>query len=415
MSEPDRESTAGRPAAAGDLPDLDGASVLVRVDFNVPLRPCEGEPAVVTDDFRIRAALPTLEYLLAQGATVTACTHLGRPEGAPDARCDLGPVREELARLAPQVELLENLRFDPGETANDPAFVEKLDQLPRRLRQRRLRRLPPAPRLGGRATEPAAQCGRAASCSRRSRRSAGCSARPARPFVAVVGGAKVADKLGRAQGPAAPGGRPGGGRRHGLHLPGRSRSRRRRLPGRPRTGSTTARLCWPRASPILLPTDIVALEPGAAFGCDCTSGEVRMVGADIPDGWQGLDIGPATVAAYAGRHRRGRHRAVERTDGRLRGPAVRRRDRRGGPGHGRAATVSPWSAGATARRRSTSSDWTGRSVSSRPAGERRSNCSSTATCPASPRSAGHPTPPWRSQPPERIRPPVSDAALGRRR
>jgi phosphoglycerate kinase len=109
-----------------DLGDLEGASVLVRVDFNVPLRPCDDAPAVVTDDFRIRAALPTLEYLMSHGAAVTACTHLGRPEGAPDARWELGPVREELARLAPQVELLENLRFDPGETANDTAFVEKL-------------------------------------------------------------------------------------------------------------------------------------------------------------------------------------------------------------------------------------------------------------------------------------------------
>ena len=110
----------------GDLPDLDGASVLVRVDFNVPLRPCASGPPEVTDDFRIRAALPTIEYLGSRGARVTACTHLGRPDGAPDPRWDLGPVREELARLAPQVELLENLRFDPGETANDPAFVEKL-------------------------------------------------------------------------------------------------------------------------------------------------------------------------------------------------------------------------------------------------------------------------------------------------
>ena len=78
----------------GDLPDLDGASVLVRVDFNVPLRSCVGEPAVVADDFRIRAALPTLEYLLDQGASVTACTHLGRPEGAPDARASTS-VRSE--------------------------------------------------------------------------------------------------------------------------------------------------------------------------------------------------------------------------------------------------------------------------------------------------------------------------------
>ncbi|MGO8873638.1 MAG: phosphoglycerate kinase, partial [Acidimicrobiales bacterium] len=87
-----------------DLPDLDGASVLVRVDFNVPLRPCVGEAAVVTDDFRIRAALPTLNELLARGASVTACTHLGRPKGAPDSRWELVPVREELARLAPKVE-----------------------------------------------------------------------------------------------------------------------------------------------------------------------------------------------------------------------------------------------------------------------------------------------------------------------
>ena len=65
----------------GDLPDLDGASVLVRVDFNVPLRACDDAPAVVTDDFRIRAALPTIEYLSSRGASVTACTHLGRPEG----------------------------------------------------------------------------------------------------------------------------------------------------------------------------------------------------------------------------------------------------------------------------------------------------------------------------------------------
>src|ERR1700722_4141405 len=109
-----------------DLPDLDGASVLVRVDFNVPLRLCADESFSVTDDFRIRSALPTLNYLIERGAKVTACTHLGRPDGAPDARWDLGPGREELARLAPQVELIENLRFDPGEDQNDPAFVDKL-------------------------------------------------------------------------------------------------------------------------------------------------------------------------------------------------------------------------------------------------------------------------------------------------
>ena len=114
MSEPDENPLLDGLPLLADLPELEGASVLVRVDFNVPLRPCVGEPAVVTDDFRIRAALPTLEYLLERGANVTACTHLGRPKGAPDVRWELGPVREELSRLVPQVELLENLRFDPG-------------------------------------------------------------------------------------------------------------------------------------------------------------------------------------------------------------------------------------------------------------------------------------------------------------
>ena len=76
---------------------------------------------MVADDFRIRAALPTLDVAdRARGATVTACTHLGRPKGTVDRRFDVAPVRDRLAELAPGVELLENLRFDPGEEANDP-------------------------------------------------------------------------------------------------------------------------------------------------------------------------------------------------------------------------------------------------------------------------------------------------------
>ena len=80
-------NTTGNPLLSGlpllgDLPDLDGASVLVRVDFNVPLRPCEGEPSVVTDDFRIRGCTAHAGVPAGPGATVTACTHLGRPAGA---------------------------------------------------------------------------------------------------------------------------------------------------------------------------------------------------------------------------------------------------------------------------------------------------------------------------------------------
>ena len=104
-----------------DLGDLHGKSVLLRADFNVPI--VDGE---ITDDLRIRAALPTIRWLLDAGASVTACTHLGRPKGAPDPAYSVEPVRARLAELAPGVELLENLRFDPGETADDPEFVARL-------------------------------------------------------------------------------------------------------------------------------------------------------------------------------------------------------------------------------------------------------------------------------------------------
>jgi len=280
-----------------DLPDLDGASVLVRVDFNVPLRPCENAPAVVTDDFRIRAALPTIEYLSAHGARVTACTHLGRPKGAPDARWELGPVREELARLAPQVELLENLRFDPGETSDDPDFVAKLvnshdayvnDAFGVSHRRHASVVGPPAilPSAAGLLLQKEIESlGRLLGS-------------PDRPFVAVVGGAKVADKLGVLQALSnhVDALVVGGGMAF-TFLAAQGHDIGGSLVDRDRIDDCAALL--EAGTPIHLPTDIVALEPGAAFGCDCTAGEVRTVGSDIPDGWQGLDIGPDTVAAYA--------------------------------------------------------------------------------------------------------------------
>ena len=283
----------------GDLPDLDGASVLVRVDFNVPLRPCDDAPAVVTDDFRIRAALPTLEYLSSHGATVTACTHLGRPEGAPDTRWELGPVREELARLAPQVELLENLRFDMGETANDPAFVEKLvnshdayvnDAFGVSHRRHASVVGPPTylPSAAGLLLEREIEAlGRLLG-------------EPAHPFVAVVGGGKVADKLGvlKALLHHVDALVVGGGMAF-TFLAAQGHDIGGSLVDRERIGECADLLA--SGTPILLPTDIVALEPGAPFGCGCTSGEVRTVGSDLPDGWQGLDIGPETRVAYAER------------------------------------------------------------------------------------------------------------------
>ena len=113
----------GRLPQLEDLPDVSGKRVLLRADFNVPLK--DGR---IVDDLRIRAALPTIEWLREHGAQVTACSHLGRPKGTPDPKYSMAPVRERLEQLAPGVELMENLRFDPGEEANDPAFVERLTQ-----------------------------------------------------------------------------------------------------------------------------------------------------------------------------------------------------------------------------------------------------------------------------------------------
>ena len=91
--------------------------MLVRVDFNVPLEEGPDGALAVADDFRIRTALPTLDWLLERGARVTACSHLGRPKGPDDLRCSMAPVRARLAELRPGVELMENLRFHPGRRA----------------------------------------------------------------------------------------------------------------------------------------------------------------------------------------------------------------------------------------------------------------------------------------------------------
>jgi phosphoglycerate kinase len=282
-----------------DLPDLAGASVLVRVDFNVPLRPCPDQTYEVTDDFRIRAAMPTLEYLLSKGAKVTACTHLGRPAGAPDARFDLGPVREELARLAPKVELMENLRFYPGEKQNDPAFVDKLvnghdayvnDAFGVSHRNH-------ASVVGPPTKLPSA----AGLLLQREIEALGeLLGTPKRPFVAVVGGAKVADKLGvlkallhRVDTLVVGGGMAFTFLAAAGHDVGGSMVDVDRIPD--------CKALLASGKEILLPTDIVVLEPGATFGCNCTDGAVRTVGEDIPPGWMGLDIGPATVGAYSER------------------------------------------------------------------------------------------------------------------
>jgi phosphoglycerate kinase len=173
-----------------DLPDVAGRNVLVRCDFNVPL--AEGR---ITDDSRIRAAVPTLGWLVERGAYVTACTHLGRPKGKPDPRFDVAPVRARLAELAPGVALLDNLRFEPGEEASDPAFVNRLvagqdlyvDDAFGCVHRAHASIVGPPARLPSAA-------GRL--LAREVQVLAGLLESPRRPFVAILGGAKVSDKLG---------------------------------------------------------------------------------------------------------------------------------------------------------------------------------------------------------------------------
>ena len=275
-----------------DLGPLEGKHVLVRVDFNVPIR-----DGVIADDLRIRAALPTLQWLLDHGATVTACTHLGRPEGAPDPAFSVEPVRARLAELAPGVELLDNLRFDPGETGNDADFVAQLvegqdlyvnDAFGASHRAH-------ASIVGPPRTLPSA-AGRL--LAREVDVLLGLREAPARPFVAITGGSKVSDKLGVLQALLDVADRViiGGGMCFTFfaamgHSVGSSLCETDQIP-------TCAALLEQHGDRLLLPEDVVALGPGGSIGDPSAGGEVRTVGRDVPEGWMGLDIGPGSAAAF---------------------------------------------------------------------------------------------------------------------
>jgi len=274
-----------------DLGDLQGKRVLLRADFNVPLR-----NGAIADDLRIRAALPTIEWLQQAGATVTACSHLGRPKGAPDPAYAMEPVRQRLAELAPGVELLENLRFDPGETANDPAMVQRLiegqdafvlDAFGAAHRAHASVVGPPEflPSAAGRLLQ------REVEVLTTLRNN------PQRPFVVVLGGSKVSDKLGviEALGEVADTMLIGGGMCFTFlaaqgHTVGDSLLEADQI--------DTCRRLLDSSINLVLPTDVVALG-GGRIGDPDAGGEVVTGGADVPDGFMGLDIGPATMAEFS--------------------------------------------------------------------------------------------------------------------
>ncbi len=300
MSEPSRPAPFRGLPLLMDLPDVEGKSVLVRVDFNVPLEDGPDGALVVADDFRIRTALPTLDWLLERGARVTACSHLGRPKGPDDLRCSMAPVRARLAELRPEVELMENLRFSPGEKGNDPAFVEELiagqDAYVNEA-------FAASHRVHASVVGPPARLPSAAGhrMAREVEVLGSLLDDPARPFVAVVGGSKVADKLGVLRAllghvdVLAVGGAMAFTFLAALgHSVGSSLVELDRV--------EDCRQLLASGADILLPTDVVALEPGGTFGPDAgvagPRGDAKVIERDVPDGWTGLDIGPETASAF---------------------------------------------------------------------------------------------------------------------
>ncbi|MDR5693912.1 MAG: phosphoglycerate kinase [Armatimonadota bacterium] len=295
--------------------EVRGKRVLVRVDFNVPLTP-SGE---VADDRRIREALPTIQYLLAHEAKVILCSHLGRPKGI-EARFRLDPVARRLQELlgrpvhkldevvGPQVEavvhamrpgevvLLENLRFHPGEEANDEEFAKMLAGLAEVY-------VNDAFAAAHRAHASTAGVARyiPAVAGFLMEKEMDYLSRalqdPPRPFVAVLGGAKVSDKigvirnlLGRCDALLV-----GGGmaytflRAKGLEV-GRSLCEEDKVDlARQFMEDAEA-----RGVSFLVPVDVV-VAPEASPEATC-----RVVPADaIPPDWMGLDIGPQTVEQFS--------------------------------------------------------------------------------------------------------------------
>jgi phosphoglycerate kinase len=285
-----------------DLPSPEGRSVLVRTDFNVPI--VDGR---ITDDLRIRLPLETINWLLDHGATrVTTASHLGRPKGQPNPKYSVQPVRERLASLVAasgrdtsKVELLENLRFDPREEAGDLSFAREIcaghdlfvnDAFGAAHRAHASVVGPPQllPSAAGRVM------------AREVEVLDGLLHGAARPFVAVLGGSKVSDKLGVIEAllDRVDTLLVGGGMCF-TFLAARGHSIGASLFEADQVD--TCRRLLDSGRDIRIPGDLTVLSPGGVFGGGSTprTGETRQVGADVPDGWMGLDIGPGTAAEFS--------------------------------------------------------------------------------------------------------------------
>jgi phosphoglycerate kinase len=296
--------------------EVEGRRVLVRVDFNVPLK--NGE---ITDDTRIRAALPTIENLRRRGAKVILASHLGRPKGGPDPAFTLEPVAKRVAeltgahvefahdvvgpsahaaveRLVPgEIVLLENLRFEPGETKNDDELAKALGELADVYVNDAFGSAHRAHASTEGVTHHVPEAVAGLLLQREVTQLSAILADPTRPLVAVLGGAKVTDKIAvierfleladtvliggamcfpflRVQG----------------HSVGASMCEQEGLePAR----SALEQASSSRAT-LMLPVDL-----GLGERVEADAPRRELDGVDVPDGWMGLDIGPRTAASYA--------------------------------------------------------------------------------------------------------------------
>jgi phosphoglycerate kinase len=297
--------------------DVAGKRVLVRVDFNVP----QDETGAITDDRRIRAALPTIQYLIGKGAKTILASHLGRPKGGPEPKYSLKPVAERLAELlgksvplAPDcvgdavkgmvsslkdgdVLLLENVRFHAEEEKNDPAFAKELASLAEIYVNDAFGTAHRAhASTEGVAHDLPAVAGYL--LKKELDYLGGTVENPARPFAAILGGAKVKDKIAVIESllPKVDTLIICGGMAY-TFLKAKGYEIGKSLLDEGNI-EFAKRIMADAGDKLALPVDVVTVD-GNPFGGDPSSLNAKTVPADeIPADWEGVDIGPISIREF---------------------------------------------------------------------------------------------------------------------